>query len=121
MSNQSKQGGIILWLAKTIVRCRWLIIGLFVVLIAVASAFLSQFRIDASAETLLVKNNALYIESQLANQRFSPDEFILVAYQPNDAELFSGQTFADITSLSAEYASLQRVSSVTSMLTVPLL
>ncbi|WP_213996512.1 MMPL family transporter [Arsukibacterium sp.] len=121
MSNQSKQRGIIFWLASTIVRCRWAIIGLFLVLMAVAAVFLSQFRIDASAETLLVKNNALYIESQLANQRFSPDEFILVAYQPKDGELFSEQTFADISALSADYATLQRVKSVTSMLTVPLL
>ncbi|SNY54871.1 hypothetical protein SAMN06297280_2756 [Arsukibacterium tuosuense] len=121
MSNQSKQSAVITWLASTIVRCRWAIIGLFIVLMALAATFLSQFRIDASAETLLVKNNALYIESQLANQRFSPDEFILVAYQPKDGELFSEQTFADISALSADYATLERVSSVTSMLTVPLL
>tara|TARA_R110002126_G_scaffold16527_14_gene66007 strand:+ start:1515 stop:3944 length:2430 start_codon:yes stop_codon:yes gene_type:complete len=120
MSNQTNNN-ITLWLGKAIVRCRWGIIGLFVILLAGAAAFLSQFRIDASAETLLVKNNELYIKSQLANQRFAPDEFILVAYQPHDAELFSAQTFADITALSADYAKLERVSSVTSMLTVPLL
>ncbi|MAD76347.1 MAG: hypothetical protein CML20_16430 [Rheinheimera sp.] len=121
MSNQNKQSGYISWLAHTIVQLRWAIIILFIGLVAMATAFLSQFRIDASAETLLVKNNALYIESQLANQRFSPDEFILVAYQPEDGELFAEQTFADITALSADYATLERVSSVTSMLTVPLL
>lgn len=121
MSNQNKRGGLTQWLAAVIVRCRLMIIALFVLLIAVALVFLNQFRIDASAETLLVKNNALYIQSQLANQRFSPDEFILVAYQPKDTELFSAATFADITALSADFASLERVSSVTSMLTVPLL
>lgn len=121
MSNLSKQSGLISWLANTIVRLRWVLIALFIALLAGATTFLSQFRIDASAETLLVKNNALYIESQLANQRFAPDEFILVAYQPKDGELFSEQTFADIATLSADYATLERVSSVTSMLTVPLL
>ncbi|MDP4536071.1 MMPL family transporter [Alkalimonas collagenimarina] len=121
MLSQTKQSGITQSLAAVIVRCRWAIIVLFVLLIALLSAFLSQFRIDASADTLLVKNNPLFIKSQLANQRFSPDEFILVAYQPKDGELFSEQTFADITALSADFASLERVSSVTSMLTVPLL
>ncbi|MBV2129986.1 efflux RND transporter permease subunit [Arsukibacterium indicum] len=121
MSNQNKQNGLVSWLAHSIVRLRWAIIMVFIGLIALATTFLSQFRIDASADTLLVKNNALYIESQLANQRFSPDEFILVAYQPEDGELFSEQTFADIAALSADYATLERVSSVTSMLTVPLL
>lgn len=121
MSNQNKHTDLTSWLGRNIVRSRWLIIGLFMVLVALASAFLSQFRIDASAETLLVKNNALYIESQLASQRFSPDEFILVAYKPKNGELFSAQTFADITTLSEAYTSLERVGSVTSMLTVPLL
>ncbi|WP_333609598.1 MMPL family transporter, partial [Arsukibacterium sp.] len=121
MLNQTKQRGITGHLAHFIVRCRWAIILLFMLLNAVLSSFLSQFRIDASAETLLVKNNALYIKSQLANQRFSPDEFILVAYQPKDRELFSAQTFQDIAALSGEFAQLERVSSVTSMLTVPLL
>uniref|UniRef100_UPI0035696E5E MMPL family transporter n=1 Tax=Arsukibacterium sp. TaxID=1977258 RepID=UPI0035696E5E len=121
MSNQNKHTDITWWLGRSIVRSRWFIIGMFLVLGAVALVFLNQFRIDASAETLLVKNNELYIKSQLANQRFSPDEFILVAYKPRDGELFSAQTFADITALSAQYATLERVSSVTSMLTVPLL
>jgi hypothetical protein len=120
MSNQNNPNGITLWLAATIVRCRWAIISVFLLLLAVASVFLSQFRIDASAETLLVKNNALYIQTQLANQRFAPDEFILVAYQPKSGELFSAATFADIAALSADFATIARVGSVTSMLSVPL-
>ncbi|MDP2716295.1 RND family transporter [Rheinheimera sp.] len=109
------------WLAQRIVQLRLAILLLFTVLIGAAAFFVQQFRIDASAETLLVKNNALYIKTQQANQRFSPDEFILVAYKPRNGELFSAATFADLTTLSEQYRKLPRVQSVTSMLNVPLL
>jgi uncharacterized protein len=113
--------GFSTWLAQRIVRARFAILLLFAVLIGAAAFFVQQFRIDASAETLLVKNNALYIKTQQANQRFSPDEFILVAYKPRNGELFSAATFADLTMLSEQYSKLPRVQSVTSMLNVPLL
>lgn len=108
-------------LAQRIVAFRLVILLLFAALITAATFLLPQFRIDASAETLLVKNNALYIKTQQANQRFSPDEFILVAYKPHNGKLFSSDTFADLTALSAQYAKMPRVQSVTSILNVPLL
>ncbi|MDP5138479.1 MMPL family transporter [Rheinheimera baltica] len=109
------------WLAQRILQLRIAILLLFAVLLAAAAVFVPQFRIDASADTLLVKNNALYIKTQQANQRFSPDEFILVAYKPRNGEIFSSTTFTDLTWLREQYLALSRVQSVTSILTVPLL
>ncbi|MEP1445011.1 MAG: MMPL family transporter [Paraglaciecola sp.] len=83
--------------------------------------FVQYFKIDASAETLLVKDNRLYIQSQVMNERFSPDEFILLAYEPKNHDLFSDQTFEDIQLLSAKLKTLPRVQSVTHILNVPLL
>ncbi|KXI30306.1 efflux RND transporter permease subunit [Paraglaciecola hydrolytica] len=99
---------------------KW-IIGFFIVITLVLAWFVQNFRIDASAETLLVKNNKLYIESQVINQRFSPQEFVLVAYQPKQAELFSDDTFAVLGELSLKFAQLDRVEALTSILNVPLL
>ena len=120
-TSSRNNAGFSTWLAQCIVQLRLAILLLFAVLIGAAAFFVQQFRIDASAETLLVKNNALYIKTQQANQRFSPDEFILVAYKPRNGELFSATTFADLTTLSEQYRKLPRVQSVTSMLSVPLL
>lgn len=83
--------------------------------------FVQYFKIDASAETLLVKDNRLYIQSQVMNERFSPDEFILLAYEPKNHDVFSDQTFEDIQVLSAKLKTLPRVKSVTHILNVPLL
>tara|TARA_R110002153_G_scaffold110189_1_gene251152 strand:- start:25555 stop:27954 length:2400 start_codon:yes stop_codon:yes gene_type:complete len=83
--------------------------------------FVQYFKIDASAETLLVKNNKLYIQSQIMNERFSPDEFILLAYEPKQNDVFSDKTFEDIQVLTQKLKTLPRVKSVTNILNVPLL
>lgn len=107
-------------IANGIVAARWAIIALFIAVIAIAGYYITQFRIDASADTLLVKDNKLYIRTQVANEVFSPDEFILLAYQPKDHTLFSNTTFNDINALSEDIRKLERVKAVTSILTVPL-
>ncbi|MEP4890595.1 MAG: MMPL family transporter [Aliiglaciecola sp.] len=99
---------------------KWILLT-FIVLGIVSAYFAQRFRIDASADTLLVKDNQLYIQSQVMNQKFSPDEFILVAYQPKDHEVFSDKTFQQLEQLSDAFAALPRVKSVTNILNVPLL
>lgn len=96
-------------------------IAVFVLLTVLMAWFVQNFKIDASADSLLMKNNKLYIETQLINQRFSPEEFILVAYEPKDSPLFSAKTFEDIQSLSAAFKKMERVEGVTNILNVPLL
>ncbi len=108
-------------IAHWIVGARWPVMGVFAIALALAISQLPKFKIDASADTLLVKDNALYIESQLANQVFAPDEFILLAYEPANHSLFSNQTFDDLQRLSQDIRQLERVGAVTSILTVPLI
>jgi hypothetical protein len=79
-----------------------------------------HFQIDASADTLLMRNDPNYIQTQVVNRRFSPQEFLLVAYKPRNRPLFSEQTFEDLRTLSAKLRRLDRVESVRSILNVPL-
>lgn len=108
-------------IAQAIVRLRWLVLVAFGVCLALAGYFLKDFRVDASADTLLVKNNALYIQTQVANQTFAPQEFILLAYAPKQHALFSEQTFDALNTLSEKISALPRVKQVTSILNVPLI
>ena len=96
-------------------------IVLFICLTAVCGWYVQDFQIDASAETLLVENNLLYIESQEMAEQFEPEEFVLVAYRPRENSIFSEETLSRIESLSEELSSIERVSSVTSLVNVPLL
>lgn len=79
-----------------------------------------KFEIDASADTLLTRNNENYIRSKLIQRQFSPEEFLLVAYQPRAHALFSQETFDEVRKLATRLASLDRVETVRSILNVPL-
>ncbi|UTF59593.1 RND family transporter [Gilvimarinus sp. DA14] len=81
----------------------------------------SKFTIDASADTLLTKDNQLYLKTRVTDSRFAPQEFLLVAYEPKNHDVLSQQSFDDIAALSAEFASIERVESVRSILNVPLI
>ena len=90
------------FLANFIIRHAKLILIVFVLAGALAAWSAQQFKIDASADTLLIKNNKMFVETQVVNERFSPQEFILVAYKPKNHALFSQQTFNDIQQISRE-------------------
>ncbi|MGY0636452.1 MAG: efflux RND transporter permease subunit [Paraglaciecola chathamensis] len=109
------------FLADFIIRHAKLILLAFAILGGLAAWSAQQFKIDASADTLLIKNNKLFVETQVVNERFSPQEFILVAYKPKNHALFSQRTFNDIQQISSELTALPRVGEVTNILNVPLL
>ncbi len=80
-----------------------------------------HFEIDASADTLLTRNNKHYIQTQLMNERFSPQEFLLVVYKPRSQPVLSRQTFNNLRSITGQLQQIERVQSVRSILNVPLL
>lgn len=94
---------------------------LIVVIVTAALGWQAQkFEIDASADTLLTRGNEKYIRSKLIQRQFSPEEFLLVAYQPKGHKLFSQETFDAIRKLSKKLEAIDRVSAVRSILNVPM-
>ncbi|MCF7837618.1 MAG: MMPL family transporter [Candidatus Marinimicrobia bacterium] len=80
-----------------------------------------KFRVDASADTLLMRGNRHYMQTQVMHQRFAPREFLLIAYAPTNHSVFSKQTFDDLKSIRGELRGLERVAAVRSLLDAPLL
>lgn len=95
-----------------------------VLLFLIGTAYLAyesqHFEMDASADTLLVKDNKHYIRTQQAAQKYAPEEFILVAYKPNSEDIYSKDVLNILVELSQKFKSLERVESVTSITNVPL-
>lgn len=96
------------------------VLVVFLVLAAILGWQARNFRIDASADTLLMRGNEHYIQTQVVNQRFAPQEFLLVVYRPQDHALFSDATFDAIRGISDRLRNMERVESVRSLLNVPL-
>jgi len=108
-------------LLETIIRHPRVVLTAFL-LAAVALGWEARhFQIDASADTLLTKNDKDYIRTQIVNRRFSPQEFLLVAYKPKKWPVFSEQSFKDLMTLRRRLGEMDRVAAVHSILDVPLL
>lgn len=80
-----------------------------------------HFEINASADTLVADDNIHYLESREVSQRFAPEEFLLLVYQPDDGKIFSQQSQEALQSLADKLNALERVKSVRTILNVPLL
>ena len=98
-----------------------LILLAFTVLVGFFSWHSRSFEINASADTLISEDNRDFINSQKINQKFSPEEFLIIAYKPKAVGIFSPQSLANISDISKEVARLERVKTVRSVMNVPLL
>jgi hypothetical protein len=94
--------------------------------IAVALAVLAgaihqaqYFELDASAESLMLEEDADLETYRTVRQRYGSDDFLFVTFTP-EGELFSEETLDLIDALAADLRDVERVASVMSLLNVPL-
>ncbi len=99
----------------------WFILLPFTALVIFFGSQLERFEINASADTLIAENNPDYVRTQQINQRFQPEEFLMLAYVPQNGNVFSTNTLAMLEKISERILQLERVESVRSVLNVPLL
>ncbi len=97
-----------------------LVLAVFLIISAALGWQARNLRIDASADTLLMRGDPNYIRSQVVSRRFAPQEFLLIAYVPHDHPVLSERTFDDLRAISDKLRKLERVESVRSILNVPL-
>jgi hypothetical protein len=79
-----------------------------------------NFEIDASSETLLLKDNHHYKVFKESMECFQPDEFILIAFKPKKEDLFSSELLSRIDRLGRSIEEIDRVSSVVSIANSPI-
>ncbi|MFC4259440.1 RND family transporter [Marinobacter lacisalsi] len=99
----------------------WLTLALFAIVLVIASLKLHQFRLDASAESLVLENDSALEDYRTVNQRFgASDDFLVVTYTPHE-DLFTREAIDTLRNLRNELAELEPVGSTNSILNVPLL
>jgi len=79
-----------------------------------------DFKLDASAETLILQTDEDLQYSRLINTRYGGHDYLLITYTPEN-DLFSDKSLEKLARLRDELKQLERVSSVTSILDAPLL
>lgn len=99
------------------------VIVLFCVFAAmgVLARYAMDLKIEASPDTLVQQDNKDYLYYQKIIDRFGYDDFLLIAYSPVSDDLLSDKVLSDIASLRDKIEAIKRVSSVVTILDVPLL
>jgi predicted RND superfamily exporter protein len=91
------------------------------ILIAVLGYKAKDFRIDASADALLLENDKDLRYARLVNERYGVHDFLLVAFTPLKGELLAKENLDTLGRLRDELEAMDWVESVLTILDVPLL
>ena len=103
-----------------VLRRPWIVLLLVVLLLGAMATQLDKIKIDASADSLMLQGDpSLEFYRQMAKE-YSAEDFVLITWQPN-AALLSPQSLQPLGAMADNLRALQGVSSVTTILDVPLL
>ena len=98
--------------------------GIALSVIAVVVAFFAYhapaFRLDASADSLVLENDGALKYYRSIRARYGSDDYLIVTYTPK-ADLFSNAVLSDLQTLRDDIAAMDNVASVASLLDVPLI
>jgi len=84
------------------------------------ATYIPSFKLDASADSLVLEGDESLKYYREISKNYLAEDFLLVTYQPQD-DLLSDHVLETIDALRSELLTLEGVSSVTSILDVPLL
>jgi hypothetical protein len=93
---------------------------LFVLLMAMSGYYALDFRLDASADSLILQNDEGLAFYREVSERYGADDFLIVTYAPH-GPLFREPALDNLQRLQNELAGLDGVAGVTSILNVPLI
>ncbi len=93
----------------------------FLCFIAFVSYHARDFKIDASAETLLNESDKDLLYWREISKRYGIKDFLVITYKPYNRDLFSQEVLKDIASLRDEIKKISRVETVITILDVPLI
>ena len=93
------------------------IFGLLVVL-AISSNGINNFKLDASSDALVIEGDASLKKFREAEKEFGGSDFLIVVIEPDD-EIFSNTTIEIIKSLELKIESIAGIESVLSLVDAP--
>ncbi|MDC0206607.1 MMPL family transporter [Nitrospinae bacterium] len=94
---------------------------IFVVLVVIGFSYhIPKFKLDASAESLVLENDNALEYYRKISKIYGSDDFLVITYSPFK-DLMSDEVLSDIKVLSGELLKLDRINSIDNILNVPLL
>lgn len=104
-----------------VLRHPWFWIFFLVATLVFSYSQLNHFRLDASADTLVLEHDKSLAEYREMAKQYGGSEFVVVTYTPTEKPLFHRDTLNHLDELHSDLGTVDGVRSVYSMLDVPLL
>lgn len=98
---------------------RWVLV-VVTLIVAFFGFHASKFRLDASADSLVLENDQALKFFREVKVKFGNEDILILTYSPNQ-DLFAQPVLDDLTTFGKELGALDHVASVMSMMTVPLI
>jgi predicted RND superfamily exporter protein len=98
----------------------WLTLGLLFILTASIGYYSKDFKLDASADTLVLENDSALRYYRSISARYGSEDYLVITYTPKKG-LFGKTILADLAELRQQLKTVKRVDSVTTILDVPLI
>jgi len=95
------------------------VIAVFVAIMVSLSPFASNFRLDASSDSLVLENDESLKYFRKVVSKYASADLLVLTYAPKQ-DLFSDETLQDISELKAKLAKLEHVDAILSIVDVPL-
>jgi len=105
---------------KLVLKTPWLVLLIITLVCIVSGYYASSFKLDASADSLVLENDESLHYYRSIRARYGSDDSLIITYTPND-DLFSSGVLADLDQLRSELETMDRVESIVSLLDVPLI
>ncbi|MCK4248142.1 MAG: MMPL family transporter [Candidatus Omnitrophica bacterium] len=96
------------------------VVLILIALFAGLGSYIKDFRLDASPDSFFLEQDQDLKYFKEVSSRYGVNEFLLLIYKPYDGDLFSDKTLGLLRGLRDELKQLNRVSSVATILDVPL-
>ena len=90
------------------------------IVIGFFSTFVPNFKLDASADSLLLENDQDLKYYRQTSARYASDDFLVITYK-SKGDLLSESSLSDLNTLQNKLEALDRVSDVITILDVPLI
>ena len=97
-----------------------MILFLLAAITALAGFYAQNYKVDASADALVLEGDEDLAFFREVSKRYAAEEFFIVAYQPK-TYLFADETLENLSQLVSDLETIDGVSTVMSILDVPLL
>jgi uncharacterized protein len=99
----------------------WISLAVIIGVILLFALRIPELRLEASSDTLVLEGDESLAFYREVGERFGSQSFLVVTYRPLRGDLLDDASLARIDSLRKELLGIENVSSVTSILDVPLL